>query len=53
MGHSPRDEPLIMMNATVVSWHSYMKPCKGGSPSVVEPISKGHNEENLCFSSLF
>ena len=26
--HSPRDEPLILTNATVLGWHNYMRPFK-------------------------
>ena len=34
MGHSPGDEPLTLMRC-----HSYMKPLKGGSPSVAKPTT--------------
>ena len=34
MRRSPGDEPL-----TLTKCHSYMKPLKGGSPSVAEPTT--------------
>ena len=39
MGHSLGDEPLTLIRCTVVDCHSYMKPLKGGSPSVGEPTT--------------
>ena len=48
MGRSPGDEPL-----TLTRCHSYMKPLKGGSPSVAEPtISVFLPFLKLCFSFI-
>ena len=41
VGRCLEDHPLILTRClTVVSFHSYMKPLKGGSPSVAKPTTR-------------
>ena len=40
----PGDELLVLTRC-----YSYMKPLKGGSPSVAKPTTLGHKEEHFCF----